>query len=456
MPWQTVLRTVKKAKERGWQAGSPLTDSMLNNAPRSGRPELLQPRDNNALEEVVDIHRTLPAHALVKVLEERFSELGLRKTPSRSTLLRWLKANGYRKVKFTTKPGLNQAQKMARLDFALQVRNWDLEKWKKVVWSDETSAVLGAYRGKRSIWRRPHESHSWRSIRRRWKGFSEFMFWGCFSYDRKGPGHCWIRETAALKKKYAGIISEYNAAHEAIDRATWESEERLTPSGKKSKKKWKYTAKTGKMEVKGKGGINWIRYQHEVLVPKFLPFVRKLGPGFIAQEDNAPAHASRWNQAFWKDLDIEVLNWPPNSPDLSAIEPPWFIIKVDTSRHGPVTSDAVLRVLWHRHWKEFPQARLQRFVRRIPGHIQWVLKLFGGNEYKEGTAPPDALTEAEIQERADFLMKWRAEEAQKACEKASQPRTRRTRAKEPVIEEADLAHEDPTEAADWVSDFDPE
>jgi len=278
MPWQTVLRTVKKAKERGWQAGSPLTDSMLNNAPRSGRPELLQPRDNNALEEVVDIHRTLPAHALVKVLEERFSELGLRKTPSRSTLLRWLKANGYRKVKFTTKPGLNQAQKMARLDFALQVRNWDLEKWKKVVWSDETSAVLGAYRGKRSIWRRPHESHSWRSIRRRWKGFSEFMFWGCFSYDRKGPGHCWIRETAALKKKYAGIISEYNAAHEAIDRATWESEERLTPSGKKSKKKWKYTAKTGKMEVKGKGGINWIRYQHEVFGPSFLTIRQKTWP----------------------------------------------------------------------------------------------------------------------------------------------------------------------------------
>ena len=85
-----------------------------------------------------------------------------------------------------------------------------------------------------------------------------------------------------------------------------------------------------------------------------------------------------------------------------------------------------------------------------------MLKLFGGNEYKEGTSPPDALTEAEIQERADFLMKWRAEEAQKACEKASQPRTRRARAKEPVIEEADLAHEDPTEAADWVSDFDPE
>ena len=31
-----------------------------------------------------------------------------------------------------------------------------------------------------------------------------------------------------------------------------------------------------------------------------------------------------------------------------------------------------------------------------------------------------------------------------------------TRAKEPVIEEADLEDEDPTEAADWISDFDSE
>jgi hypothetical protein len=38
----------------------------------------------------------------------------------------------------------------------------------------------------------------------------------------------------------------------------------------------------------------------EVLLPKFIPFMEKLtmefGPGHIVQEDNAGAHASKWNK----------------------------------------------------------------------------------------------------------------------------------------------------------------
>ena len=37
-------------------------------------------------------------------------------------------------------------------------------------------------------------------IRRRWKGHSEFMFWGCFSYDKKGPFHIWKAESTKEKK----------------------------------------------------------------------------------------------------------------------------------------------------------------------------------------------------------------------------------------------------------------
>jgi len=36
----------------------------------------------------------------------------------------------------------------------------------------------------------------------------------------------------------------------------------------------------------------------------------------------------------------------------------------------------------------YPQEKLQRFVERIPGHIQWIIRLAGGNEYQEGTSPP--------------------------------------------------------------------
>ena len=35
-----------------------------------------------------------------------------------------------------------------------------------------------------------------------------------------------------------------------------------------------------------------------------------------------------------------------------------------------------------------PQEKLQRFVERIQGNIEWVIRLKGGNEYREGTKPP--------------------------------------------------------------------
>jgi hypothetical protein len=71
-----------------------------------------------------------------------------------------------------------------------------------------------------------------------------------------------------------------------------------------------------------KGGIDWVRYRFKVLKSRFIPFMRKLGPGHIAQEDNAGPHASKWNRLFWAESGIETLSWAPNSPDLSAVEPP--------------------------------------------------------------------------------------------------------------------------------------
>ena len=53
-----------------------------------------------------------------------------------------------------------------------------------------------------------------------------------------------------------------------------------------------------------------------------------------------------------------------------------------------------------------PQKKLQQFVERIQGNIEWVIRLKGGNEYREGTKPPplspDERNQLE-QEIRDFL-----------------------------------------------------
>ena len=84
-------------------------------------------------------------------------------------------------MKTTRKLGLNIEQRRARLAFYIRYRDWTLEDWKKVIWSDETSVVLGARRGSTRIWRKSDEAFEKLVIRNRWKGYLEFMFWGCFS-----------------------------------------------------------------------------------------------------------------------------------------------------------------------------------------------------------------------------------------------------------------------------------
>ena len=53
-------------------------------------------------------------------------------------------------------------------------------------------------------------------IRKRWKGASEFIFWGAFSYDKKGPCHCWAPETAAEKKASIKAIEKINKELEPL------------------------------------------------------------------------------------------------------------------------------------------------------------------------------------------------------------------------------------------------
>jgi len=140
-------------------------------------------------------------------------------------------------------------------------------------------------------------------IQYRWKGRKEFMFWAYFSWGHKGPCYVWPQETPQKTARYERFIQEYNRQHEATDRAILEEQEVIRRARLKRPPKqprtWKYTKETGAMTRDGKGGeIDWIRYRFEILEPRFMPFVRKLGPQFIAQEDNATPYASKWNRQY--------------------------------------------------------------------------------------------------------------------------------------------------------------
>jgi len=93
-----------------------------------------------------------------------------------------------------------------------------------VIFSDETSVQLEGTRGKRRVWRKKDETHHQHVIVRRWKGFSEFMWWSSFPYDKKGPYHIWKPETKKEKADCKKALAAKNAARYQEGELKWKLE----------------------------------------------------------------------------------------------------------------------------------------------------------------------------------------------------------------------------------------
>lgn len=156
-----------------------------------------------------------------------------------------------------------------RYQWALKHKDWSLEDWKNVIWSDETLIVMGVRRGSTRVWRQTSEKHDKSCVRPRWKGFSEFMFWGAFSWDHKAPCHIYKKETAQQKKEADEAIKLLNKQYEPIKRLEWELSTEVSRLGLRNKPgrklKWKFDKKRGKLDRIEGGGIDWWRYKTEVL-----------------------------------------------------------------------------------------------------------------------------------------------------------------------------------------------
>jgi hypothetical protein len=137
----------------------------------------------------------------------------------------------------------------------------------------------------------------------------------------------------------------------------------------------------------GKGGIDWYRYQTKVLILKLIPFAKECQvarPKTIVQEDKAPSHSHFAQQRVFDLNQVLRLFWCGNSPDINAIKPTWPYMKRATTKKGAPKSRAEAARAWEKCWKELPQEKIQAWIECIPIHIQKIIELEGGNEYKEG------------------------------------------------------------------------
>ncbi len=270
---RTTQRLLEKARSRGFYPEQDLQilDHYIEDGYRSGRPQEISQQAEEALIHSVEVDRST---------REKSSEvLAYEHGISTSSALTILHNYGLSSVKATRKTGLNKAQRLARLEFCLRHQDWTLEDWKNVIWSDETSVILGQRRGAHRLWRKADAAFDKSVIRNRWKGYTEFMIWACFSYDKKGPIYIWKPETVRERKLAQEEIDEFNKAIETEKQEEWgliTGVRRLGLRSRPGKKpQWKFTEKTGKLIRKGNGGIDWYRYNKEIVRGKLIPFARE-------------------------------------------------------------------------------------------------------------------------------------------------------------------------------------
>jgi hypothetical protein len=189
-------------------------------------------------------------------------------------------------------------------------------------------------------------------------------------------------------------MREYNEDNEPRLREEWEfnhSFERMGLRNRPGRRAtWKFNKANGKMVRENKkGGIDWWRYQTKILIPKLLPFAKRCKlsrPNTVVQEDKAPSHASKWQSPVFLSWDILRFLWPGNSPDLNMIEPCWPWMKRYTTSKGAPSISKTAKKLWLRCWARLPQTMIQKWIERIPRHIEEIIRLKGGNEYRKGRA----------------------------------------------------------------------
>jgi len=205
-------------------------------------------------------------------------------------------------------------------------KNWTIEDWKRVIWTDESSFHIGMRRGSIDwIWRSPDEEFHPDCIDPKKRETQGIMFWGAFRWGKRGPG----------------IFFE-------------------TEKGKH------ITAKVYCDQV-----INGPLY--EFWAESFMD----CDP--IVMEDNARVHKGVCIKTR-EDLGFICLPHPPNSPDLNPIEHIWQHIKHRLAKEHPyVTSAKELKDIIMCMWEEFGDDQFNHLVESMPRRIAAIIKAKGGS-----------------------------------------------------------------------------
>lgn len=105
----------------------------------------------------------------------------------------------------------------------------------------------------------------------------------------------------------------------------------------------------------------------------------------LFQQDNAPIHRTIKVDEWFEDHEVEVIDWPPHSPDLNPIEHVWHTMKVILSINNPElhllrnnnANREFLKVQIQLAWQAVPQESIDNLIDSMDNRLRAVVAAKG-------------------------------------------------------------------------------
>lgn len=126
------------------------------------------------------------------------------------------------------------------------------------------------------------------------------------------------------------------------------------------------------------GTLTAQKYCDNVLQPVVVPFVRE--NDVVLQQDNARPHVARLAMDYLTTNNVEVMNWPPYSPDLNPIEHMWDNLdRRIRKRQNPPSNHQQLRQALLEEWENVTIPQVNRLITSMTKRVRSALAADGGH-----------------------------------------------------------------------------